>query len=281
MTPLAKRRTLEDMQRIAAQRGGLCLSTHFQSVNKKLRWQCADGHQWEAMPHHVIEKTWCPVCASRDKNKFHTKKNRNHTLEEMQAAAAARGGLCLSKSYQNNYTLLRWQCAQCHSWEASFSNAKKWWCKICAKQQRDAARLEEMRTLARALGGECLSSSCLKREQLLRWRCKRGHEWRARAANIREGLWCTQCAKQEHREAALQRVQKIAHERGGECLSETYLGRRRKLQWLCALGHTWSAKPESIVEGHWCPACAYMQRSKLPSTRLKYLPKKSPCLGVR
>lgn len=41
-----------------------------------------------------------------------------HTLEEMRALAAARGGRCLSTEYVNTSTHLLWECANGHQWKA-------------------------------------------------------------------------------------------------------------------------------------------------------------------
>ncbi len=60
---LAKRRTVEDMQAVAAARGGRCLSTEYHGNRVKLTWQCAHGHVWNSMPNTVINRdAWCPNC---------------------------------------------------------------------------------------------------------------------------------------------------------------------------------------------------------------------------
>jgi hypothetical protein len=30
-----------------------------------LRWQCSEGHTWEARPGNIKFGQWCPVCARR------------------------------------------------------------------------------------------------------------------------------------------------------------------------------------------------------------------------
>lgn len=54
---------LGEMRRIAGERGGRCLSREYVNYHRKLRWQCAQGHEWEAAPEKVRRGTWCPVCA--------------------------------------------------------------------------------------------------------------------------------------------------------------------------------------------------------------------------
>jgi hypothetical protein len=57
--------TIEDMKQAAAFRGGKCLSeTMVQGdFRTPLRWQCADGHEFEMSPVLVLQGGhWCPDC---------------------------------------------------------------------------------------------------------------------------------------------------------------------------------------------------------------------------
>lgn len=58
--------------------------------------------------------------------------------------------------------------------------------------------------------------------------------------------------------------------RGGKCLSKEYLGAAVKLVWECRRGHTWTTKPETVLAGHWCPQCAYMDQCISDRSRRKY-----------
>ncbi|WP_373322126.1 zinc-ribbon domain-containing protein [Paraburkholderia adhaesiva] len=44
-------------------RTGECLSERYVNNETKLRWRCAKGHEWEAVPASVIKGSWCPQCA--------------------------------------------------------------------------------------------------------------------------------------------------------------------------------------------------------------------------
>ena len=50
-------------------------------------------------------------------------------------------------------------------------------------------------------------------------------------------------------------LKQIAANRGGSCLSESYLGNNIKLKWACQKEHFWEAPPSDIKSGKWCPAC--------------------------
>lgn len=62
--PSPRKYTIADLERIAARKGGRCLSTEYRGVEVKHRWQCAKGHEWDAVPKNLLSHdSWCPVCA--------------------------------------------------------------------------------------------------------------------------------------------------------------------------------------------------------------------------
>jgi hypothetical protein len=75
-----KKLTLAEMQAIARKRGGLCLSEKYEHSKSKLRWRCAEGHEWEAKPNNVRHGSWCPIC-----------KPKNMTWREYEKVVAALG----------------------------------------------------------------------------------------------------------------------------------------------------------------------------------------------
>lgn len=50
-------------------------------------------------------------------------------------------------------------------------------------------------------------------------------------------------------------INSIARERGGHCLSKSFLGMHRKHSFKCGNGHEWGATPTNIKRGAWCPFC--------------------------
>lgn len=123
------KKTLGDMQTLAARRGGACLSAEYQNARANLLWRCSLGHEWLATPTSISSrKSWCPYCAGQ--------KGAHLSIEGMKESARLRGGECLSSGYKNSKTKLRWRCAQGHEWDAIPLNVinKKSWCPTCAKQ---------------------------------------------------------------------------------------------------------------------------------------------------
>jgi hypothetical protein len=62
-----RRGNIEDMQEIAKSRGGKCLSNKYFNVNTKLKWKCAKGHEWDAVPSSIKRGSWCARCVRRKK----------------------------------------------------------------------------------------------------------------------------------------------------------------------------------------------------------------------
>jgi hypothetical protein len=115
--------SIEEMRDLAIVRGGKCLSIEYVDSKSKLLWQCARGHQWQALPSSVVQGSWCPACAH----------NQRLGLSEFHDLAASRGGECLSCTYVNERTHLRWRCAEGHRWNATPEKVKRGsWCPTCA-----------------------------------------------------------------------------------------------------------------------------------------------------
>ena len=63
----------------------------------------------------------------------------------------------------------------------------------------------------------------------------------------------------------------IAISLGGKCLSDKYINSRTHLEWECAEGHRWEAKPNSIKQGSWCPDCYLYYYEELCRTTFEQL----------
>jgi hypothetical protein len=88
-------------------------------------------------------------------------------LSEMQEIASSRGGKCLSASYVNARTHLKWECSEGHQWGATPDQVKGGrnkvgnWCPKCSRvraRQKQLGSLSELIDLAASKGGKCLST---------------------------------------------------------------------------------------------------------------------------
>lgn len=254
--------SIEILQAEAARHNGKLLSTTYAGCNSPLEWECDQGHRWKTAPKAIRAGHWCPECGGVPPV----------SLEDMRELARARGGLCLSKSYVDAVTPLRWQCAEGHIWTASASRFRgKYadrvsWCPVC---RRTIYTIDDMRRMAAARGGECLSSDYVDHRTHLRWRCALGHVWEARPAAIRPkktrpGTWCPDC-EDESLKLTLDQMRELARLHGGECLSTSYRNARSPLEWRCSFGHVFLAIPANLKSRpsratSWCPVCRRRRR---------------------
>ena len=117
--------------------------------------------------------------------------------------------------------------------------------------------IEEMQEIARRRGGKCLSNKYVNNITKLKWMCSKGHIWETIPTHIVSNKsWCPVCASGGGLRLTIEKMKIIARERGGKCLSNTYVNIETKLEWMCAKGHIWKKKPSSIKNNKtWCPVC--------------------------
>ena len=266
------------MHAIAAERGGECLSWSYINAHSSLEWLCARGHAWSANAWNVINGSWCPACAQR-------KPRPRHTLAEMQSIAAERGGACLSGSYDPR--AMQWRCAEGHKWITSPGAIMLGtWCWICSMVARRGKKrggrkpltLADARDLAAIRGGTCITSEWRSRATSLSWRCNLGHEWKATFRSVYLGNWCPTCGRHElasieSDSRALDTLQRIAKQHGGECLATRFTNLHVAIRWRCNKGHEWLQRGTNILGGAWCPACTMLAKKVLtpsnPNVRSK------------
>ncbi len=58
---------ISNLQKIAKNRKGICLSKKYFDQFYKLKWECKEGHTWYAQPKNVKRGNWCKRCAMSKK----------------------------------------------------------------------------------------------------------------------------------------------------------------------------------------------------------------------
>ncbi len=254
---LKRRLSLDFFKKYAISKNGLCLSEHYETQSSKLEFQCSKGHKWKTTAGSIrAGKTWCPFCAGTFK--VTTEKQIQDKLDEVRNIAILKGGKCLSKTYINSKTKLKFQCSQGHIWETIPHIIKKGgWCNACAvkrvsDEQRDT--IEDFIQIIKKNGGKCLSKTYLNATQSrIHVECENGHRWFARPQGLKRDAWCRKCYGTA--KSTLSEIQELAIERGGKCLSAKYKNDATKMQWECSEKHKWIATPNNIKRGKWCPTC--------------------------
>jgi hypothetical protein len=206
------------------------------------------------------------------------RKNKLGKFEQLQNIIAEREGICLSSGWLGFNTKLQFKCKQGHIWFASPRHIKRGnWCVQCALDKKRFP-IEEIKKIAIAKGGSCLSTECSNLHTKLKFKCANEHIWEADANSIRRGHWCLRCAGLE--KSSIKEMNKIARAQGGECLSEVYVNNRTALQFKCGMNHSWWASPSSIQQGHWCPECAGVLKGTMKKMHALAQTKEGKCLSI-
>ncbi len=117
-----QRWTIEDIQQMAFERWGKCLSKRYQGTMAHLRWQCARGHIWEATPMQVQQEHWCPMCSARVPG----------SLAGMTVLAAEHGGRVLTTKWIDHSVPVEFECAKGHRFAHQSVIVKSGaWCPTC------------------------------------------------------------------------------------------------------------------------------------------------------
>ncbi len=318
--PVAGRISIEMLQALAGSRGGSCLSEAYLGGRAQLRWRCRAGHEWDATPNNVRHLgSWCAACYG----------NKPLTIEEMQQIALDRGGQCVSETYANSATNLRWRCSFGHEWDATPNNIKNLgsWCPHCrvnVGEELVRAALEEAfpgelfeRTRRESwMGGLELDGYNEKLRLAFEYQGKQHFEHvehfqrddgSFEAQRRRDALKVELCDVVPHtagftgirdhvrRELAIlgydiapaagtggefydrvraqgpatarqhERIAAVIRSKGGECLSPQYLGYRVPLRIRCGKGHEFEATPEAVDQPacrgpRFCPECGGTRR---------------------
>jgi hypothetical protein len=257
------KKSIDEVRNAVAPKGITLLSAEYQGNKSKLKWRCANGHEWMATPQRVMHGTGCPRCAGRNKS-----------IDDMRRLAQRKGGVCLSTAFRNMNAPLEWQCSNGHRFAATPNTVlrqKQQWCPECSvlqrRQERVTRALDRLHSIASDRRGRVVSTDYVDAKTALEYECDRKHTWTASATSVMRGSWCPFCASEKvasrNRAArnGIAQMQALAITRGGKCVSTEYLSCRDKLLWECSKGHRWEATPSNIKNNkRWCPRCSGKMR---------------------
>lgn len=121
---------IEDMHRIAEEKGGKCLSKKFLGVKKKIKWSCGKQNHsiFLATPDNVIQGKWCPQCGEEKKGR------ELRPIEDVLELIRERGGTLINfiGDYRGYETRVKIRCADGHRWSPTVHSLLKGsWCPEC------------------------------------------------------------------------------------------------------------------------------------------------------
>lgn len=161
------------------------ISKEFLGMNKRHEWKCQCGNKWIAKPLDIRGGTKCPKCFG----------NNIVTIEKLREFARLKGGDCISKTYVDTKSPVRWVCEKNHEWMATANNITRpngTWCPKCQKE-KITYTINNAKKLAESKGGKFLSKEFTNTKALYWWECSCSHRWLATYASIRGKSWCPPC----------------------------------------------------------------------------------------
>lgn len=252
------------MQSVAHSRGGECLSPKYLGMQKKLRWRCAHGHEWDTTPAVVVQSgCWCPECSSGLGERL-----TRAALEHLMGAPfprcrpdwlySERGTSLELDGYNPTLNIaFEHQGDQHFSEIAYFANKETFQQRLLDDQRKRelcesrGVALIEIPQVSKKIKVADLGSFI--EHSLLNLGVdvpRKGTQPDYRDAYRTSGSY-----------AFLKRLHEIARAKGGECLEQHYMGSRAEHRFRCANGHEWMADADRVLRGRWCIRCANAKKA--------------------
>ena len=176
------------------------------SSNKKVWWQCKEGHEWQANIASRNSGRGCPYCAGQ---KVIVGYNDLATVNPALAAEwhpTQNGNFTPQNFLPNSNKKVWWICAKGHTWENTISSRNSGHqCPYCANQKL-LKGYNDLHTIApniarewnREKNGDLSPEDVIaKTDRTVWWKCDKGHEWQARISNRMNGNNCPYCANKK------------------------------------------------------------------------------------
>lgn len=141
-----KKLTVDAYHEVAAKRGFKWIGQDNPLTNVNTKWECSQGHTWEATYTDIRMGNGCPVCSQRIKK----------TASDYVELARQRGFFWVDTLPQHSHLKTRWQCQHGHVWEATYTNIsnRKSNCPHCKEYVNGQPVSQRQRGIHRMIGGQ-------------------------------------------------------------------------------------------------------------------------------
>lgn len=226
------------------------MSNVYINSKKKILWECADGHQWEAMPTDVKnKKSWCPVCKVHIKEQICRKifeKMFNKKFPTMRPKwLRGKKGYPLELDGYNKELKIAMEFQGLQHYVSVFRSDLK------TQQERDKLKVKICKEKGVNL---IVIPYTIKPENFQEFIINRCDELNIKISN-KEKINIDDL-KIDYKNR-LSELRQIIEAKGGKLLSKSYLGIDKKIKVECKKGHIWYPTAYSIKCGHWCRKCLY------------------------
>jgi hypothetical protein len=266
MAKTSKPSLAETHPELAAQADGWDPSAQTSGSNKKMSWQCDEGHAWIASISNRSKGRGCSVCAGKQIVVGYNDLETTHP-----ELAAQADGWDPKTVVAGSNKKLGWKCASGHSWITTVLSRTQGGrkssgtgCAVCSGR-RLLKGFNDLRTVNPDLASEALGwnpSEFLRgSHERKTWICQIGHEWR-QTINERSssGSGCPVCAGKVV-QAGFNDLASLYPEIASEALgwdAQTVSSKSNKrLKWKCQVGHEWITAVANRTGGRTgCPVCS-------------------------
>jgi hypothetical protein len=272
---------LDDLKRIANERGGELLSKSYKGTARKYRWRCKNGHEWDAVANNIKVGRWCPECGGGLGERitraffeqmfgtsFHRVRPDWLTTEDGRKLELDGYASELKIAFEH-------QGRQHFKPVPKFGGTRE---DLLAQQNRDArkrsicatveVKLIEVPEVPSQLPVPNLQKFIL--EECIRLGIKVPDDAATKEINLVHA----------YSFGPLQRFREAARERNGRLISKHFKGYHRRHTWECEQGHQWKSSPNPILyQGTWCPKCGGNARRTIEEMREVALSRGGDCLS--
>lgn len=248
--------TPSELSEIAESRGGKYLSNKTLKVSESAEWECSNGHKWNAQVNNVVNlDSWCPFCKNNTgeeicrfifqklTNKQFPTKRPEWLRGINQARPMELDGFCeeLKIAFEHQGKQ-HYENSDSYFYSKEIITRDKLKRVICEEHGINVLEIPQIGHFIQ------LSDAInLIREFLIKNNCEiHGDISEEEVKHNKFSLY----------DESLYELKMIAEQRGGKCLSNTYLGQRMLHQFQCSKKHKWSARPSDVKRGSWCSICS-------------------------
>jgi hypothetical protein len=246
---------------LAQQAHGWDPRTYVAGTNKRLEWVCSLGHTWTTQGKDRVQGKGCPYCAGN----FVWVGFNDLVTTQPELAKEAHGWDPTTVSSRSGLKK-EWLCSSGHVYESRVADRTAGrGCPFC-QNDKVLVGYNDLPTthpeVAAQAHGWDPRTVVAGSGDVLQWRCKHGHEWRARVSHRTNGIGCPVCSNKK----VVQGVNdlatthpELAAEVVGDAASRITFGSGAKIKWRCPEGHEYLSTPSARRRGEGCPYCSNHQ----------------------
>ena len=239
-----KRRLLE----IVEKRGGKIDIKQYKRADSKITIMCVERHKWEGTPSSILSGNWCSRCMNTSKEQ---------ARERLVKIVEDHKGKVDISEYKSSESKMTFICQLGHEWKTKAGHIiGGGWCPFCANVSSDQAK-EKLLLVVQMRKGKVDMNTYSNSKEKMQFECDQGHGWKTTPTSIIGGSWCKRCASKNRIIPTLEEFGRLLSDAvKGHCGSfDAKTLNKKRMEFTCRVGHTWSSAPWGIIKGSWCSHC--------------------------